>query len=78
MNDNVIEFGKKPAEKRDEPPQGPSADEILRDAIGKYQGVVLIGVNKERAQCLSTLSLDEAVYEVSRALHRLHCFIDRA
>lgn len=78
MTDNVIDFrtGAKGVVK--ETPTGPVADDILTEAMGKYDDVILIGIKAERAQCISTMTLDQAVYEVSRALHRLHCYIDRS
>jgi hypothetical protein len=84
MTDNVIhltgvkgETGKIETPK-DETPRGPTADEILTEALGKYTDVIVIGVAQDKAQCISTMTLDEAVYELSRAMHRLHCHIDRA
>ena len=80
MTDNVIHLpgvqGDTP--QTPEPPQGPTSDEVLTDALGKYKDVIIIGVSDDKAQCISTMTLDEAVYELSRAMHRLHCYIDRA
>ena len=80
MTDNVIEFQKGVQGKAETAPEptGPTADDILKDSLGKYKDVIIIGITEDRAQCLATLGLDEAVYELSRALHRLHCHIDRA
>lgn len=74
MTDNVIHLSPVDTQKE---PQGPTADELLTEALGKYQDVIIIGVSNDKAQCISSLGLDSAVYEVSRALHRLHCYIDR-
>lgn len=88
MTDNVIKLDrekktpKPPVEEEcvaivDEKPLLPSADEMLTAALGKYEGVIIIGVKGDSAQLSSTLDPSQAVYEISRAMHRLHCYIDR-
>lgn len=59
------------------PPDGPTADEVLESAMGKYTDVIVIGLRDDAAQCISTVGLDQAVYELSRAIHKLHIYIDR-
>ena len=76
MTDNVIHLSGVKADANPEP-SGPTADEILTEALGKYDSVILIGIKDEKSVCISTMGLDEAVYELSRAMHRLHCYIDR-
>jgi hypothetical protein len=77
MTDNVIKLVKGGTEPPDEPPINP-ADDILNAALGKFQDVIVIGVREDAAQLISSLPLDEAVFELSRAMHRVHCHIDRA
>lgn len=76
MTDNVIKLHK--GKGTDEtPPQGPTADEVLNAALGKYDDVILIGIRHDAAVCSSTVGIDEAIYELTRAIHRLNCFIDQ-
>lgn len=76
MTDNVIHLTGVKADANPEP-TGPTADEILSEAMGQYEAVILIGIKDGKSRCISTMGLDEAVYELSRAMHRLHCYIDR-
>jgi hypothetical protein len=78
MTDNVIKLVKGSGDPPNEPPEFPAADEILTACMGKFTDVVLIGVREDAAQLISSLPLDEAIFELSRALHRVHCHIDRA
>lgn len=75
MTDNVIKLHKDKG--GNEPPPGPTADEILTAALGKYEDVIVIGVKADSGSCISTMGLDQAVFELSRAIHKLHCCIDR-
>jgi hypothetical protein len=76
MTDNVIKLVKDGAEPPD-PPDVPLADDILSAAIGKFTDVIIIGVRDDAAQLISSMSLDEAIFELSRAMHRVHLHIDR-
>lgn len=69
---SVVSFpgGKEP------PPKDPSADEVLMSAVGKYKEVVLIGINHNKAQCVSSVPITQAIFELSRALHRLHGYLE--
>ena len=49
-----------------------TADDILLAAMGKYDEVVLIGIGPGKAQCISTVPIQLAVFELSRAIHRIH------
>ena len=40
--------------------------------MGKYDEVVLIGIGPGKAQCISTVPIQLAVFELSRAIHRIH------
>ncbi len=70
-DDKVVNFpgtnGPAKEEKRDV-----SADEILAAALGQFEDVVIIGIAPGKAQCISTLPLQLAVFELSRAIHRIH------
>lgn len=75
MTDNVVEFpGSKPGETKDAPI---TADEALKMCEGKFTDVIVLGIKDGRAQCVSTVAVDEAIYELSRAIHILHNYIDR-
>ena len=71
-DDKIVKFPgtngpeKTPEEKR------VSADDVLAAALGKYDDVVLIGIGPGKAQCISTVPIQLAVYELSRAIHRIH------
>lgn len=73
MTDNVIDFPGKNGS--NEPPL--TADEVIEMARGKFDDIIILGSRGEDAQCLSTYPLDEAIYELSRAIHILHNYIDR-
>ena len=49
-----------------------TADDVLLAAMGKYDEVVLIGIGPGKAQCISTVPIQLAVFELSRAIHRIH------
>lgn len=49
-----------------------TADDVLMAALGKYEDVVLIGIGPNKAQCISTVPIQWAVYELTRAIHRIH------
>lgn len=75
MKDNIVEF---PGGKTGETKDGRlTADEALKLCEGKYTDVIVLGIKDGRAQCISTVAVDEAVYELSRAIHVLHNYIDR-
>lgn len=59
-----------PDHKDDAPEVG--ADDILLAAMGKFEDVVIIGIGPGKAQCISTMPLQLAVFELSRAIHRIH------
>ena len=71
-DDKVVNFPgtngpeKTPEEKR------VTADDVLKAALGKFEDVVLIGIGPVNSQCISTIHIELAVYELSRAIHRIH------
>lgn len=71
-DDKVVNFPgtNGPDQKEDAPEVG--ADDILLAAMGKFEDVVIIGIGPGKAQCISTLPLQLAVFELSRAIHRIH------
>lgn len=73
MNDNVVEFGKA----KKEEPAPPTADEVLKEALGKYDQVIIIGANDERVAVASTMSVEEALFMMHRAVHKLNLYLDR-
>lgn len=74
MTDNVVEFGKvKPA---NDAPSRPTADEVLKEAMGKYKQVTIIGGDENRVHIASTLNVEEALYVLVRATHKLNLYID--
>lgn len=76
MNDNIVDFpGKKGSDgSRD---STMSANDALAVCKDKFDDVIVIGLKADNAQCVSTVSLSEAIYELSRAIHILHNYIDR-
>lgn len=74
MTDNIVKF---PGS--DDPEQTQTeftANDALQKCMDKYEQVVIIGLCEGKAQCISTVPLDEAIYELSRAIHILHRYID--
>lgn len=71
-DDKVVNFpgtnGPETPEDKDEV----TADETLLAAMGKFEDVVIIGIGPGKAQCISTLPMQLAVFELSRAIHRIH------
>lgn len=74
MSDNIVNFPGSDGEK--ESKADFTADDALNQCLGKYDEVIVIGLGKGRAQCVSSVPLDEAIYELSRAIHILHRYID--
>lgn len=74
MTDNIVRFPGSDDPESTQPEF--TADDALQKCIGKYKEVVIIGVGDGKAQCVSTVPLDEAIYELSRAIHILHRYID--
>lgn len=74
-DDNVVSFpGTNGPEKNED--SGVSADEVLAAALGQFEDVVIIGIGPGKAKCISTLPLQLAVFELSRAIHRIHAQSD--
>lgn len=74
-DDKVVNFpGTNGPEKESD--TGISADEVLAAALGQFEGVVIIGIGPGKAKCISTLPLQLAVFELSRAIHRIHAQSD--
>lgn len=74
MTDNIVKF---PGSDDSEPAQSEfTANDALQKCMDKYEHVVIIGIGDGKAQCVSTVPLDDAIYELSRAIHILHRYID--
>lgn len=69
-DDKVVNFPGTNGPEREVPEV--SADEILMASMGKFEDVIIIGIGPGKAQCISTMPLQLAVYELSRAIHRIH------
>jgi hypothetical protein len=71
-NDRIINFPGTNGPEKTEAEKRVTADDVLRAAMGQYDEVVLIGIAPGKAQCISTMPIPLAVYELSRAVHRIH------
>lgn len=72
-DDKVVNFpGTNGPEKEEEKTKEVGADDVLTAAIGQFEDVVVIGLGPGKAQCISTLPLQLAVFELTRAIHRIH------
>ena len=76
MTGRVISFPGGVGQGGDETPPEVTADEILTAAVGKYENVLIIGLTPTKAQCITTISLEQSVYELSRAMYKLHGYIE--
>lgn len=71
-DDKVVNFpGTNGPESKDEKPRV-TADDVLRAALGEFEDVIVIGVGPNKAKCISSFPLQLAVFELSRAIHRIH------
>lgn len=71
-DENIVNFpGTNGPEKREEKPRV-TADDVLMAALGEFEDVIVIGVGLNKAKCISSLPLQLAVFELSRAIHRIH------
>lgn len=73
MSDNIVSF---PGSDAKEESNKFTADDALNKCLGRYEDVIVIGLGKGKAQCVSSIPLDETIYELSRAIHILHRYID--
>lgn len=74
-DDKVVNFpGTSGPEKESD--TGVSTDDVLTAALGKFEDVVIIGIGPGQAKCISTMPLQLAVFELSRAIHRIHAQSD--
>lgn len=71
-DDKVVNFPGTNGPEKTEEEKRVTADDVLMAALGKYDDVVMIGIAPGKAQCISTLPIQLAVYELSRAIHRIH------
>lgn len=76
MNDNVVEFPGAKEEVKIDPALSAAADEVLQLAVGRYEEVIVIGIKANAAQCITSLALGQTIFELSRAIHKLHDAID--
>lgn len=74
MTDNIVEF---PSGKKEGGGASLGADEALAMATGRFDEVIIIGIRDDNAQCISTVPIKDAIYEMSRANYILHNYIDR-
>lgn len=74
MTGNVISFPG--GEGGGEPPRDLTADEILTSCLGKYEEVLIVGLNANKGQLITTLGLEDSVYELSRAIYKLHGYLE--
>ena len=71
-DDKVVNFpGTNGPESKEEKPRV-TADDVLTAALGEFEDVIVIGVGPNKAKCISSLPLQLAVFELSRAIHRIH------
>ena len=76
-DDNVVSFpGTSLPEKEAEPRKSVTADDLLAAAIGEFEDVIIVGIKSKTAQCLSTVALQQIVYEMSRVTFKIHEKID--
>ena len=77
-DDNVVSFPGTDAGKEKEKAAAKDAapDDVLKAAVGRYDDVIIIGLNSAGGQCISSMPLREAVYELSRAIHRIHEYME--
>ena len=71
-DDKIVNFPGTNGPEKAEEEKRVTADDVLLAAIGKYDDVVLIGIGSNKAQCISTVPIQLALYELSRAIHRIH------
>ena len=74
--DNIVSFPGVEKPVGPEPEKRVSADQILEAAMGKYDDVILIGLGLKKSQCVSTVAIQDAIYELSRAIYKLHIYMD--
>lgn len=75
-DDNIVSFPgvDKPEGEKDKPHV--DADTLLEAAIGKYDDIIMIGLSHNKSQCVSSVAVQDAIYELSRAIYKLHMFMD--
>lgn len=71
-DDKVVNFPGTNGPEKTEAEKRVTADDVLMAALGKYDEIVIIGIKPGKAQCISTVPIQLAVYELSRAIHRIH------
>lgn len=70
--DNIVSFPGTNGPEAKEDEKEVSADDVLSAALGQFDDVVIIGIGPGKARCISTMPLQLAVFELSRAIHRIH------
>lgn len=77
MTDNIISFpGTKESQKLDKE-ERMTGDELLEMARGSFDDVIIIGSKGESSKFLSNISIDDAIYELTRTIHILNNCLDR-
>lgn len=71
-DDKVVNFPGTNGPDKNEEVKEVTADEVLVAALGQFEDVVVIGIGPGKAKCISTMPLQLAVFELSRAIHRIH------
>lgn len=71
-DDKVVNFPGTNGPDKTEDSKEISPDEVLLAAMGQFEDVVIIGIGPGKAKCISTMPLQLAVFELSRAIHRIH------
>lgn len=75
-DDNIVNFPGWGGDKKEEMVNSIVADDALKAALGRYKDVIIIGITETGGQCISSMPLKDAVYELSRAIHRIHDYMD--
>lgn len=76
-DDNVVEFpGKSENTSSIKMTERASADEILELAKGKFEDVIIIGMNPGGSKCISSIDVEESIFQLSRAIYKLHGALD--
>lgn len=72
-DDKVVNFpGTNGPDQSETKPREVGPDDVLTAALGQFEDVIVIGIGPGKAQCISTMPLQLAVFELSRAIHRIH------
>jgi hypothetical protein len=76
-DDNVVSFPGKDGKEEKETKATRQPDDLLELAKGRYDEVVIIGMNSSGSQCISSIGAEEAIFHLHRAVYKLHAFLDK-